>query len=230
MASAWPRHACSAGAGGRRNRSRRRRWPRRCWPAFEHAGAAPAARGGCSTAPRRPTCAPLTLRPGDAAAVGQADAAGCVAGAARTTPFSTVLSPTKPATKRLAGASYRRSTRSTCWIAPSLNTATRSRHRQRFGLVVRDVDEGHAQAAVQFLQLDLHVLAQLLVQRAERLVHQHQLRLEHQRARQRHALLLPARELRGIARAQLAQLHHVERRAPRSAPRCAPLMPRTLSG
>ena len=73
-------------------------------------------------------------------------------------------------------------------------------HRQRLALVVRDVDEGHAELAVQFLQLDLHVLAQLLVQRAQRLVHQHQLRLEHQRARQRHALLLAARELRRVAR------------------------------
>ncbi len=46
--------------------------------------------------------------------------------AARTVPRNTVLSPMKPATKRFAGASYMRSAASTCWIAPSLNTATRS--------------------------------------------------------------------------------------------------------
>jgi hypothetical protein len=46
--------------------------------------------------------------------------------AARTVPSSTVLSPMNPATKRLAGRSYISSTGAICWIAPSLNTATRS--------------------------------------------------------------------------------------------------------
>ena len=47
-------------------------------------------------------------------------------------------------------------------------------------------------ALVQALDLELHLLAQLLVERAERLVHQHELGLEHQRARQGDALLLAA--------------------------------------
>ena len=45
------------------------------------------------------------------------------------------------------------------------------------------------------LDLVLHLLAQLLVERAERLVHQHELGLEHQRAGDRDPLLLAAREL-----------------------------------
>ena len=83
-------------------------------------------------------------------------------------------------------------------------------HGQRFGLVVRHIDKGHAQLAVQGFELDLHMLAQLLVQRAQRLVHQHQLRVKHHGARQRHALLLAARHLAGVAPAHGAHLHHLQ--------------------
>ena len=84
------------------------------------------------------------------------------------------------------------------------------RHGEGFRLVVRHVHKRHAQAAVQGFQLDLHVLAQLFVECAQRLVHQHQLGVEHQRTGQGHALLLAARHLRGIAAAHVAHLHHVQ--------------------
>jgi hypothetical protein len=45
-------------------------------------------------------------------------------------------------------------------------------HGQRFLLVVRDVDEGYAEVGVQAAHLELQVLAQLLVERPQRLVHQ----------------------------------------------------------
>jgi hypothetical protein len=61
------------------------------------------------------------------------------------------------------------------------------------------------------------VLAKLLVERAERLVHQDQLRIEDQRAREGHALLLASRELRGASRLEPPEPHHVERL--RDAPR-----------
>ncbi len=76
---------------------------------------------------------------------------------------------------------------------------------------MRDVDEGDAQLPVQRLQLDLHVLAQLLVERAQRLVHQHELGVEHQRPGQGHALLLPAGELRRVTVRHASHLHHVQR-------------------
>ena len=60
----------------------------------------------------------------------------------------------------------------TCWITPWFMTTTRSRHGQRFFLVVGDIDEGDARALLDALELDLHVLAQLEVQGAERLVEQ----------------------------------------------------------
>ena len=68
-------------------------------------------------------------------------------------------------------------------------------HRQRLALVVRDEDEGDAERLLQGLQLFLHLLAQLQVERAERLVEQQHLRLVDEGARQRHALPLPAGEL-----------------------------------
>ena len=74
-------------------------------------------------------------------------------------------------------------------------TADMIGQHQRLGLVVRDVDEGRAEIRLQLLQLDLHVLAQLQVERAQRLVEQQQRRLEHQAARDRDALLLAAGEL-----------------------------------
>lgn len=36
-------------------------------------------------------------------------------------------------------------------------------HRQRFGLVVRDIDEGDAEPVVNSLDLELHLFAELLV-------------------------------------------------------------------
>ena len=84
-------------------------------------------------------------------------------------------------------------------------------HGQRLTLVVGDVHHGDTEALVQVLDLHLHLLAQLLVQRAQRFVHQHQLRLEHQRAGERHALLLATGKLRRIAVAKALQLDHRQR-------------------
>src|SRR6516165_1255722 len=66
-------------------------------------------------------------------------------------------------------------------------------HRHGLGLVVRDVDHGDADLAMDALDLDLHLLAQVLVERAQRLVEQKHIRIEHEPARERDALLLAAR-------------------------------------
>ena len=78
-------------------------------------------------------------------------------------------------------------------------------HAERFLLVVGDVDEGDADLALQRLQLALHLLAQLEVEGAERLVQQQHFRLIDQRARQRDPLALAARERRRPPRAETAQ-------------------------
>ena len=65
-------------------------------------------------------------------------------------------------------------------------------HRQRLLLVVRDVDEGDPELLLDPLQLDLQLLAQLQVERSERLVEQQRLRPVDDRARERDALALTA--------------------------------------
>ena len=72
-------------------------------------------------------------------------------------------------------------------------------HRERLLLIVRDVDERDADLALDRLQLDLHLLAELQVERAQRLVEEQYPRLVHDRARERDALALAARELRRLA-------------------------------
>ncbi|MPL94881.1 hypothetical protein SDC9_41040 [bioreactor metagenome] len=84
------------------------------------------------------------------------------------------------------------------------------RHGQCLALIVGDIDHGDAKPFVQRLDLELHVLAQLLVEGAERFVHQHQLGVEDQGPGERDALLLAARHLCGATVGELAHLHHVE--------------------
>jgi hypothetical protein len=69
------------------------------------------------------------------------------------------------------------------------------RHGQRLFLVVRDQHRGDAVVPLQPLDLDLHVEAEILVERAEGLVEQEDLRIHRERAGERDALLLPAGKL-----------------------------------
>ena len=63
------------------------------------------------------------------------------------------------------------------------------------------------------LELDLQILAQAGVERAERLVEQEDARPQHEGAGQGDALLLTARELPGLALLEAGQLHQRERLA-----------------
>ena len=65
-------------------------------------------------------------------------------------------------------------------------------HRHRLELVVGDVDGGRADAVVQLAQLAHHEVAELRVERAERLVHQEDLRPAHDGAAERDALAVAA--------------------------------------
>ena len=68
-------------------------------------------------------------------------------------------------------------------------------HRHRLDLVVGDVDGGRADLLLQPLDLAARLHAQLGVEVGERLVHQEHLRVAHERAAERDALLLAAGEL-----------------------------------
>ena len=97
-----------------------------------------------------------------------------------------------------------------CSILPVVHHGEAVAHRERLLLVVRDVDERQPDLLLQRLELDLERAPQLGVQRAERLVEQHDGGLEHERARQRDALLLAAGELRGLAPLQAGELHQLD--------------------
>src|SRR6478736_1978160 len=113
-------------------------------------------------------------------------------------PVSRLDVPTKPATNAVAGFSY-------------TSAGEPVGQRQRLVLVVGDEEERDADVLLDRLQLDLHLLAQLEVERSERLVEEEELRPVHERTGERDPLALSARELRGLARLVPGQAHHLER-------------------
>ena len=83
--------------------------------------------------------------------------------------------------------------------------------RERLGLVVGDIDEGDAGAALQLLELGAHALAQLGVEIGQRLVEQQDRRLDHQRAGERDALLLAAGQLVRVAALEPGEIDQRQR-------------------
>ena len=73
------------------------------------------------------------------------------------------------------------------------------RHGHRLDLIMRDVQHGHAEAALQCADFAPHLDTQLGVEVRQRLIHQADARLRHDGAAERHTLLLPAGELRRLA-------------------------------
>jgi hypothetical protein len=80
----------------------------------------------------------------------------------------------------------------------------------RLLLVVRHEDRRHVHLVVQVSQPGAELLAHARVERAERLVEEEHVRLDGKRARERHPLSLPARELRGVAVGEPTELHELE--------------------
>src|SRR3546814_11591873 len=74
-----------------------------------------------------------------------------------------------------------------------------------------DINDSQSKSALDSLDLDLQMFAKLTVERAERLVHQHEVGFEHQRARQRDPLPLTARQGVGTAFAEPVEFHQRER-------------------
>ena len=79
-------------------------------------------------------------------------------------------------------------------------------HRHRLDLVVGDVDRRRPDLLLQPLDLAARLHAQLRVEVGERLVHQEHQRVAHERAAERDALLLAARELARLALEQRVEL------------------------
>ena len=86
-------------------------------------------------------------------------------------------------------------------------------HHHGFLLVVSDVDDGDPEFLVDAAYLELHLLAQSTIERAQGFVHQHQFRLEHQRSGNGHALLLATGKLARAPVLEPLQLHEAKRAA-----------------
>src|SRR5205809_158742 len=84
-------------------------------------------------------------------------------------------------------------------------------HRQRLLLIVRDVDERHAELLLDLLELDLQLLPELQVEGAERLVQEERPRLVDDRPRQSDSLALTPGELGRLAGSEPAESRHLER-------------------
>ena len=81
---------------------------------------------------------------------------------------------------------------------------------QRLLLVVRDEDRRHVDLVVQAAQPGAQLLAHAGVERAERLVEQQHVRLDGERAGERHPLALAAGELGRVALAEVAEADEVQ--------------------
>ena len=140
-------------------------------------------------------------------------------------PLSRFETPRKSATKTRLAAPRRSPAARRLLDAAAVHHRDPVAHRERLLLVVRDEHERDPELGLERLQLDLQVLAQLRVERAERLVEQQHARPQHERPRERDALLLAARELAGLARAR----SRVELTSSSASPtRFAPLLLRQL--
>ena len=82
-----------------------------------------------------------------------------------------------------------------------------------------DEHEGDAHLALDGLQLDLHLFAQLGIERPERFIEQQHLRVVDQRPGQGHALPLATAELVGLAMPEAAQANRLEHLVGPRAPR-----------
>ena len=89
-----------------------------------------------------------------------------------TTSSSRLETPTKPATNARAGAVVDLVRRADLDDPPAVDDGDPVAHRQRLVLVVRDVDERDPDLQLDALELDLQLLAQLQIERTERLVEQ----------------------------------------------------------
>lgn len=74
------------------------------------------------------------------------------------------------------------------------------RHRQGFPLIVSDENKGDAELLLQLFQLELHLLTQFKIERAERFIQQQYPGFIDQRPRDGDTLTLPAGKLRRLTR------------------------------
>ena len=91
--------------------------------------------------------------------------------------------------------------------APFIHHRNFMAERERFALVMGDVNRGQAEIALDALQFKAHAVTQLRIEVGERLIEQKQFRLHDKCARQRQALLLATRQAGGFTLGILIKRH-----------------------
>ncbi len=117
-----------------------------------------------------------------------------------------------------AGALIERARLADLLEAAAIHDADAVRHAERFFLVVRDHDRRDADRALDVADRAAQLLADLRVERTERLVEQQHARLMRESARQRDALLLTARELARQSLVVALERHELQQLGAPSAP------------
>ncbi len=125
-------------------------------------------------------------------------------------PDTTFEVPTKPATNEDAGCSIDLRGSADLLDAAEVEHCDAVTHREGFVLIVGHVDERDAHLDLDPLELDLHVLTELEVERTEGLVEQQHAGPVHECARERDSLPLPTRQLRDPAIAVAVEMHEAE--------------------
>ena len=138
--------------------------------------------------------------------------------------------PKKPATRPVGGVTIDLLGRPDLLDAAAIHHHHAVGQRHRLGLIVRDIERGHAEPLLDRAELVAHLHAQLGVEIAQRLVEQQHLRLEHQRARDRDALLLAAGQRRRRALGEILHLDQPQRSRRRDRGSSAVERRRTRSG
>ena len=163
--------------------------------------------GRTETATARSLAQPLVaLRLQLADARSHAAAAGARGRRATTMPSRKFVVPMNSATNWLRGLLVDLARRADLHDAALVHHRDLVRQRQRLALVVGDVDRVMPSSRWSRLSSKRMRLAQLGVEIGQRLVEQQQLRLDHERAGQREALLLAAGELGRLAVGEMIEL------------------------
>ncbi len=121
-----------------------------------------------------------------------------------------MLTPRKPATKRVLRAFVQGLGIAELLVPAVVHDGDAIGHRHRLFLVVGHVDERDPDLLLDPLELDLHLLAELEVEGAERLVEEQDGRLVHEGPGEGHALRLAAGDLAGLAALVAGQLDELE--------------------
>src|SRR6266545_6941013 len=127
----------------------------------------------------------------------------------RQVPERKLLVPTKSATNRLTGRVELLGGRHLEHPAVAYH-GDAVRERERFFLIVRDVHGRDSQVLLQLADLGAHLDPDLRIEVRQRLVQEQDVRIQHEGAGERNALLLAAGELAGITELEARQVDLAE--------------------